>query len=279
MPQKKRKLTQKTSRTEVAKPSLPQCKGPKLDAFIDYEPSVKFLRLLSDPHPDAQANVFEVLIGGKPYALKAFKYYDDEEDLLCMDQYERDKAPPDHLDYYLDPFFNECRAYGKLIERSLNGEVAVHCHGYLMLTADHEDELNHRFGEPDWNRPHEEYEKPVSKRSPLRTIVKDLVLEENIWKPNVARRMLRDLRKMRELEIYAMDIKPENYKGSKLVDFSVAMTLPHFIFDIKPAFQVQHYKNEDLGAFDAMIQDQKVKTKHRASRDFTTIRKLRSYKG
>ncbi|KAL8796092.1 MAG: hypothetical protein Q9182_007426 [Xanthomendoza sp. 2 TL-2023] len=277
-PQQKKKLTQRTPKDDVNRPPLPQCKGPKLNAFIDHEASIKFLRLLSAPHPDAQANVFEVLIGGKPYALKAFKYYDDEEDLFGLDDYELDKASRIHFDYYLDPFFNECRAYGKLIENNLNGEVAVHCHGYLMLTADYEDKLDDLFGELDWDRPDEEYEKPVSKRSPLRTIVKDLIVEDNIWKPYVVRKMLRDLKKIRELEIYVMDIKPENYKGSKLVDFSIAMTLPHFVFDIKPEFQLQQYMNEDLAAFDGMLRDQKVKTKQRAFPDLATIKKLRSYK-
>lgn len=195
-----------------------------------------------------------------------------------MADHERDEAPLDHLDYYCDPFYNECRAYGKLIEKDLNGQVAVRCHGYLMLSAEYENELDDRFDYLDWDRPSEEYEKPVSSRSPRRAIVKDLVLEENIWKPYIARRMLRDLRKMRELGIYAMDIKPENYTGNKLVDFSVAMTLPHFIFDVKPAFQIQGYMNEDLGAFDAMMQDQNVKTKQRAFRDYDTMKKLRSYK-
>lgn len=164
----------------------------------------------------------------------------------------------DHLDYYCDPFYNECRAYGKLVEHNLNGEVAVRCHGYLMLSAEYEDQLDDRFPELelDRDRPSEEYEKPVSSRSPLRAIVKDLVLEETTWKPYVARRMLRDLRKMRQLGIYAMDIKAENYTGGKLVDFSVAITLPNFIFDVKPTLQVQGYMNEDLGAFDAMMQEQ-----------------------
>lgn len=195
-----------------------------------------------------------------------------------MADHERDEASVDHLDYYCDPFYNEYRAYGKLVENNLNGEVAVRCHGYLMLSAEYENQLGDRFPDLEWDRPSEEYEKPVSSRSPLRAIVKDLVLEANIWKPYVARRMLRDLRKMRQLGIYPMDIKPENYTGSKLVDFSVAITLPNFLFDVKPAFQIQGYMNEDLGAFDAMMQEQKVKTRQRAFRDNATVKKLRSYK-
>lgn len=87
-------------------------------------------------------------------------------------------APLDHLDYYFDSFYNECRAYGKLVEAKLNGEVAVRCHGYLMLSHEQEDELDRRFGITDWNRPIEQYDMSPSKRPLLRAIVKNLILED-----------------------------------------------------------------------------------------------------
>lgn len=189
------------------------------------------------------------------------------------------QAPLDHLNCYFDPFYNECRAYGKLIDAKLNGEVAVRCHGYLMLSPEHEDELDHRFGITGWNRPIEEYDKSPSERQPLRAIVKDLVLEDTEWIPRIANKMLRDLKKMRKLEIYTMDIKPENYKAGLLVDLSLALTAPHVVFQIKPEFQTRGYKNQDLVDFDAMMRDQKVKTRIRAFRNAETTRKLRSYKG
>ncbi|KAL9119290.1 MAG: hypothetical protein Q9187_004159, partial [Circinaria calcarea] len=244
-----------------AKISLPQCEGPKLHPFIDDRARLEFVQLLSDTILDANAYVTE------------FKYYNDKEDDLALDELERDlvsrpvagnPAPLDHLDYYFDPFYNECRAYGKLVEAKLNGEVAVRCHGYLILSAKREDDLDHRFAITGWNRPIEEYDKLPSKRQPLRAIVKDLVLEDTKWSPLVANKMLRDLRKTRKHEVYAMDIKPENYKGGLLVDFSIALTDPHLVFKFKPDWQVEGYKNEDLIAFDPMIRDKKVKTTIRA---------------
>lgn len=205
-----------------------------------------------------------------------------------MDEFERTTlsqpvcggyTPLHHIDHYFDPFFNECRAYGKLIEKDLNGNVAVYCHGYLMLPAQYEEDLEEQFEGLGWNRPFEEYDKPPAERQHLRAIVKELVLEDTDWKHRVAVKMLRHLKMIRKLGIYVMDIKPENYKGGLLVDFSVALTDSHFIFDIKPAFQIQGYKNEDLRAFDAMMRDQQVKTTVRAFRNIQTTRKLRSYKG
>lgn len=206
---------------------------------------------------------------------------------MALDDFERDllsrpvagnPAPLDHLDYYFDPFYNECRAYGKLVEAELNGEVAVRCHGYLMLSYKQEDDLDRRFGITDWNRPIEQYDMSPSKRPPLRATVKDLILEDPEWSPRVANKMLRDLKRMRKLGVYAMDIKPDNYKGGLLVDLSIALTYPHIVFQIKPEFQQQGYKNQDLIAFDAMMRDQNVKTRIRAFRNIETMRKLRSYK-
>jgi hypothetical protein len=34
----------------------------------------------------------------------------------------------------MDLFFNECRAYGRLIDKKINGKVAVR-YGYLMIPA------------------------------------------------------------------------------------------------------------------------------------------------
>lgn len=123
----------------------------------------------------------------------------------------------------------------------------------MMIPAKYEDELKHRFGIIDWDRPVEENGKRPSQMQPLKAIVKDLVLEDTTWSPKTARKMLKDLRKIRQQGIYVMDIKPENYKGGLLVDFSIAITKPHFLFDIKPSWQMEGYMNEDLMDFDARV--------------------------
>lgn len=155
---------------------------------------------------------------------------------------------------------------------NLNGKVAVKCHEYMMLSSKQEKHLEQRFGISGWYRPMEDYDGLPENRPPLRAIVKDLVLEDTQWTPRVANKMLQDLRKIRKLEIYVMNIKPENYKGGLLVDFSIALTDPHVVFDIKPDFHVQGYKNQDLIAFDAMMRKQKVRTTIRAFRNIKTMR-------
>ncbi|KAL8830877.1 MAG: hypothetical protein Q9170_005535 [Blastenia crenularia] len=277
MPLKKgRKKRRKSRRPQIRTAVLlPPCEGPKLHQFAEHDSPLEFVQILTDPDSDVRAHVFEVLIAAKSYALKIFKYYDDEEDDWALWGSQREKAPIGHLDYYLDPFFNECRAYGRLTMAGLNGKDAVGCHGYLMLPAKAEQEIDDQFGEIDWNRP--DVDLPVLEQQPLKAIVKDLITDDTAWSPKVARKILKDLKEMRREGVYAMDVKPNNYKGGLLVDFSIALTEPHFLFDIKPPFQVRAFQNEDLIAFDAMVQDKKIRTPLRAFQDMDTMRKLRSY--
>lgn len=175
----------------------------------------------------------------------------------------------------MDPFFNECRAYGRLIKKNVNGKVAVRCHGYLMIPADREDELKERFGVTTWNRPDEEDFVPASRREPFRAIVKDLVTEDVPLTAKTAKKMLRDLRRIRKLEVYNMDIQARNYKGELLVDFSVAMTKPHYLFVIKPAWRKEDYQYDDLRSFDHMLDEAGIVTLNRATPNRETLRKLR----
>ena len=54
---------------------------------------------------------------------------------------EEESIPDDILQAHMDPFYNECRAYGRLEEANLNGKVAVRCQGYMTFPAEYEEEL------------------------------------------------------------------------------------------------------------------------------------------
>ncbi len=155
-----------------------------------------------------------------------FKFYDEFVDRAGLSFSRRQFFPPALTRDHSDPFFSECRAYGRLIEKNINGKVAVQCYGYLMIAADREDELKERFWVTTWNRPDEEDSKPASKREPFRAVVKDLVTEDVPLTAKTAKKMLLDLRKMRESQVYNLNIQARNYRGGRLVDFSEAITTP-----------------------------------------------------
>lgn len=76
----------------------------------------------------------------------------------------------------------------------------------------------------------------------------------------MVQKMKKDLVQIRKLGIYPSDIKRTNYKQGLLIDFSSAITEPHYLFDIRRDWQVEMYKKVDLIQFDTMIVDEKVKT-------------------
>jgi len=174
-----------------------------------------------------------------------------------------------------DPFYNECRAYGRLEQANLNGKVAARCHGYIAIPAEREDHLDTKFDVGVWNRPEDEYAKPAKERQPFRAILKELLRDDRRITHRVAKKMLSDLQSIRALGVFPLDITEENYKAGLLVDMSIAITKPNFIFDIRPKWQVQQMQTADLRAFDSMMKDLGVKTWVRALPKKETMEKLR----
>ena len=277
---------------------LPTCEGPKLNPFHDLKAIVKFKSLLGDKNGEGQAHVFEASIGSSTFAIKIvracpsfvkcqniaealsmqFKFFDIEEDRAGLSNRENELVSDDLLHAHTDPFYNECRAYGRLKEKKLNGKVAVYCHGYIPISADKEEQLEREFEVGDWNRPGDEYDRPVSKRQPLRAIVKDLVLKDIPLTAKVADKMLTDLKRMRRIGIYPGDIVWRNYKAGLLVDFGSARTEPCYLFDLRPGRQTQITKNTDLYMWEDMRKEYKLNTRKRAVRDEEYCANLRPRK-
>ncbi|KAL8963810.1 MAG: hypothetical protein Q9183_004937 [Haloplaca sp. 2 TL-2023] len=259
---------------------LPPCEGAKLLPFQGRYAPLHFKRLISDPVRDQKSHVFEVTIGSDVYALKVFRFFDDDDAAHDSDLYGSDQeaVPCDtlsHLDHYYAPFYNECRAFGKLIDADQNGKIAVHCHGYMSLPACWEGRLNKQFGKLDWDRLDEDSARPVSKRQDLMAIVKEMLHDNVPWTPKVARKCLKDLRRLRSLGVYPMDIKADNYVGGLLVDLSQAYTKPHLIFRIKPAHWLRMEQERDLADFDQMVEEMGLKTNFRAIVNYKYRYKLR----
>lgn len=175
----------------------------------------------------------------------------------------------------MDPFYNECRAFGRIIESNQNGKIAVRCYGYLAIPAEREHELKQRFNVETWNRPDEEH---ASKRQPFRAIVKDLVLDTVPFTAKQVKKILGDLKRLRRLGIYPRDVQARNYVGGLLVDMSIAITEPHFLFNIRPKWHVSEVKLADLLSFDTMVEEENMVTWHRATRNKEYCTKLRSQK-
>ena len=176
----------------------------------------------------------------------------------------------------MDPFYNECRAYGRLEEANLNGKVAVRCHGYMTFPAEFDEELARRFNVREWNRPGDEYDKIVSQRQPLRATIKDLVRSKGIpMTGKVAGKILRDMKRMRKCGVYVGEVYPRNCMAGLLVDMSVAKTEPYYLFQLRPGFQTELIKMGELYAWEDMRTEYELNTTTRAVRDEEYCGRLR----
>lgn len=186
-------------------------------------------------------------------------------------------VPQDVIIAHLDPFYAECRAYGRIEENKLNGKIAVHCYGFTAVSALQEVFLSETFDVSEWDRPPEEYSLPVAERQSFRAIVKDLIEDETPFNKKMVARMLKDLLSLRRMTLFVRDVREDNYRGGKLVDFSVSWTAPHImlsnlLFDDE---DIEEDIGWELTLFDTMIEDSKISTWVRATPNKEYIRKLR----
>ncbi|KAI0096623.1 kinetochore Sim4 complex subunit FTA2-domain-containing protein [Nemania sp. FL0031] len=279
---------------------VPPCEGPKLEAFESFDGRIEFIRLLSgDPDdPDNGAlhsYVFEASIGKQRYALKIFKFYYAEEERYGITHPLRRNLSNKTLAFHSDPFFAECRAYGKInqyYEAARNGNrrrrrqrgnklklldanikpIAVPCYGYITLGDEYDRLLCNKF-DVDWDRSEQEESGEIPNR-PLRALVKQLVSSGvSVANP---RRMLGNLKQLRKLGIFQRDVYARNYMDGLLVDFSVAWTDPHWCMKAMGPYRLGLEKYSDLRMFDAMIEEAGIKTLIRATPNRDYCQKLRS---
>lgn len=132
-----------------------------------------------------------------------------------MDE-ENDLVSANVLHAHMHSFFNECRAYGRLVEASQNGKIAVRClRSHTSVPVDKEEELARKFNIQTRDRPEEDYANPVSQRQPFRAVVKELVREPVALTQKVDQDDAEGLERrcMRELGVYRMDVRARNYEG------------------------------------------------------------------
>ena len=169
--------------------------------------------------------------------------------------------------FHTDPFYNECRAYGKLIENNVNGKIAVRCHGHMAIPAAREDELYRRFDVYEWDREEDD--------EPFRAIVKDLVeVDQPLNEKNLIK-MRKDLLKMHKLHVYPQDVREWNYGNGLLLDFSIAITYPHWVFEMKEPWWLRVMRNTDLNMLQVLMLESGVKTWQRTVRNREYCMKLR----
>ena len=155
--------------------------------------------------------------------------------------------------HHTDPFFAECRAFGRLKE-SGREDLAIKCHGHLTLT---EDECLNLRDQIDWIGP---VPAELAHR-PLRAIVKAVAYgePEPPFEPRMVKGMLRRVRQINALGISITDVHREQFHDDVLLDLSRARTAPHWQFDLTgrywPVDQTHLVAAIDFVRFDRMVED------------------------
>lgn len=124
----------------------------------------------------------------------------------------------------------------------------------------------------------EDWDRLAGDRQPIRAIVKEIIRDDNPVTDKVAKKILRDLRKMRKMGVYPMVVRARNYKAGLLVGMSIAITTPHYLFKIRSPWQISMLQVQDLAMFDEMISDEEVVPSVRALLNEQYCTKLRSQK-
>ena len=157
----------------------------------------------------------------------------------------------DTVRYHLEPFFAECRAFGKLVKEAKDNALAVRCHGHVLLSPELELRIKEQFGIQDWNR------KPADEGQPLRAIVKDLIRTDSRFGHSSFCTMRKKIEKLNRLGIYNMDIREENYRDGRLFDFSSSITSPHP--DLSPNLrsmdEIVEDMEDDVECFESMVRE------------------------
>lgn len=170
-------------------------------------------------------------------------------------------TPQDYIDY-LDPFNCECRAYGRLKEECRE-DLAVRAHGYVLLTKDQEEYITELSDEyVDWENhpeplgcsgPFKRWE--IHRHEPLRAIVKDYVESSGPWAAAQIPQMYADLEELHKLGILVRDIHPGNYLKGKIIDFSMAWTMPHICFERASPAGIKEVRSMEPYKFEQMVDD------------------------
>ncbi|KAG5928424.1 hypothetical protein E4U42_000674 [Claviceps africana] len=227
---------------------LPHCEGPKLKPFRFEGPQkIEFLDYLGE---GLHAHVFKVIISGKIYALKLFKFIPETE--WCAADVAvayTDQEAISILYNYADPFCCECRAYGRLQETGY-GHLAIQCFGYLLLDEEHETMLLNQFRQQDGiamddGSERSEFQKLYGRKPPIRGIVKEFGYsnaELDKFRTKDARRLLRNIYQFQQLGIVHIDVGFRQVISGKFTDFSTAITTPHFVTnpELNPQLTPEH---------------------------------------
>ncbi|KAH8742484.1 kinetochore Sim4 complex subunit FTA2-domain-containing protein [Diaporthe sp. PMI_573] len=244
---------------------LPPCDGPKIQAFKHRFSPIYWAECIGGIGENgedigSQAYVFKVEIQLKTYALKVFKFFNPSTQSFVLGPILGRQLDADELAFHTDPFFAECRAYGRIEEARAKEkrarQVAAQCYGFLILGASEVERLKKNGFDlwPEDLPPGHEY-RTMADGSPVRALVKEYIEDDQDPDLRAMSWMLKDIRFLNRNGCLNRDIKRDNYRNGLLVDFGCAWTEPHCLIRLAGKERVENWKKADRVQFDTMARE------------------------
>ena len=238
-----------------------------------------------------------------------FKFVHPQSERYLLGPLDGASISDDLLVFHTDPFYAECRAYGRIEEirgtRSTNRKsssmrgairtgrrkdskaptIAARCYGFLTLSSSSAEGYLEDQGIDLWSEidPDDDY-RIRAIGSPIRAIVKEYIPSSpSSFNPLLLRDyklMLKSIKYLNDTcKIIHRGIKPQAFHDSsgRFVCFSLSWTMgPHCVMDVTAEHITEVFEEGDQVMFDDMAEEAGFARLVRALPDAVYVQKLRS---
>ncbi|KAI8710796.1 hypothetical protein NCS52_01539600 [Fusarium sp. LHS14.1] len=247
---------------------LPPCDGPRLGLFQHHGSHIQWLKRLDKDDEDedkdspTEGYVFHAKIRNREYAIKVFKFHDPRSDDYFWEPLVGEEISVQTIAYYTDPFYAECRAYGRIQEAIKKGylksDIVVSCHGFFFLQERDEQVLQAHNIDLEVDQVDPDYQRATPGGYKPRAIVKDLASADPGINQDNLKQIIGDILRLNSQRIFNMDIRLDNYRDGKLVDFGSSWTEPHILLDALDEEAADESRSSDRARFSQMLEDEKI---------------------
>ncbi|KAI0537073.1 kinetochore Sim4 complex subunit FTA2-domain-containing protein [Xylaria digitata] len=253
----------KENRRLLSALELPECDGPKLKAFPYRDSPITWIELISPTSGQylsgGQGCVFKVEINSKIYALKVFKFFKPSTYRNTLGPIPERDVTDLELGFHTDPFYAECRAYAHIeAQREIQGlkrKDIANCYGFLALTKADEKVLE-EYGIDLWcDIPLDDPYRHTAEGSPVRPLVKEYIEEDTNMDGRALKHMISSIKWINRNNIIVNDTHAGNFKGPYLLDFGLAWTKPHCLWQNISRQRMRAIMTADFQMFEEMLDE------------------------
>ncbi len=218
-----------------------------------------------------------------------FKFYNAEDTRWSWEAYVSGDDPKRLAELHLDPFYAECRAYGRINMAKAQGkikrDIGIPCYGFIYLDECYRKQLD-EYGVDldesclDSDSSTNSSPTPGARRAttsrPIRSIVKKLASPDPGITYKTIENIRKDIQELNRLKVYNTDIRRDNFCDGKLVDFGSSMTEPHCLITAENSFLSKQSQDGDMAMLEDVVDKAGILVRWRTSENLEYKKRLRS---